>query len=184
MGSAATYSSRLRTLKAWFKITSRVNSRIAVLVLVTRFLMSAGFLLAFTGIAKLVSSAGGAPILRMPDPILAIPFRYVLLIVGIVEVAIGCLCICDKRIILHAAALVWLTTSFLVYRVGLYWVGYQNPCSCLGNLTDALHIPPSTAELIMKLVLVYLLSGSYASVFCLLKWRVKAGVRVKTALHA
>jgi hypothetical protein len=42
-------------------------------------------------------------------------------------------------------------------------------CPCLGNLTDALHITPQTADTAMKIILTYLLIGSYASLFWL--WR-------------
>jgi len=39
----------------------------------------------------------------------------------------------------------------------------------MGNLTDALHIPPQIADTAMKIILAYLLIGSYASLFWL--WR-------------
>jgi hypothetical protein len=39
------------------------------------------------------------------------------------------------------------------------------PCKCLGNLTDAIHIPPQTAESVMKITLAYLLVGSYVTLF-------------------
>jgi hypothetical protein len=48
-------------------------------------------------------------------------------------------------------------------------MGYHKPCNCLGNLTDALHIPLQTADTAMKIVLGYLLIGSYAILFWL--WR-------------
>jgi hypothetical protein len=41
-------------------------------------------------------------------------------------------------------------------------VGYRKPYGCLGNLTDALHIPPHTGDVAMKSILAYLLIGSYA----------------------
>jgi len=42
-------------------------------------------------------------------------------------------------------------------------MGWHRPCGCLGNLTDLdlLGISPHTADTIMKLVLAYLLVGSY-----------------------
>jgi hypothetical protein len=41
----------------------------------------------------------------------------------------------------------------------------------MGNLTDALHIPPQTADTAMKIILAYLLLGSYGTLFWL--WRQK-----------
>jgi hypothetical protein len=50
-------------------------------------------------------------------------------------------------------------------------MNWHRPCNCLGNLTDALHISPQTADNIMKLLLAYLLIGSYGLMF----WRWKQG---------
>lgn len=138
------------------------------------FLRSASALLVVAAIAKLVSSAGSARIMQNPDPILAIPFRHVFWIVGGIELVIAMVCIFDKRIEIKAGLVAWLATSFLVYRIGLILVGYHKPCSCLGNLTDALHIPPQTADMAMKIILAYLLIGSYASLFWLWRQRKKA----------
>jgi len=41
----------------------------------------------------------------------------------------------------------------------------------VGNLTDALHIPPQAADIAMKIILAYLFVGSYATLFWL--WRQK-----------
>ena len=49
----------------------------------------------------------------------------------------------------------------------------------MGNLTDALHIPPQTADTAMKIILAYLLIGSYASLFWLWRQRGKAGGRMQ-----
>jgi hypothetical protein len=56
-----------------------------------------------------------------------------------------------------------------MYRLGLWWMDWKKPCSCLGNLTDALHISPQTADNITKVLLAYLLIGSYG----LLLWQWK-----------
>jgi hypothetical protein len=89
--------------------------------------------------------------------------------VGGIEVAVALVCIFSKRTWLPAGLVAWLATGFLAYRIGLVAVGYHRPCSCMGNLTDALHIPPQTADTAMKIILAYLLIGSYASLFWL--WR-------------
>ena len=62
-----------------------------------------------------------------------------------------------------------LAMNFALYRFAVYWQGYHSACKCWGNLTDALHIPPQTADMAMKIILAYLLIGSYASLFWL--WR-------------
>ena len=137
------------------------------------FFFSSGMLLSITAIAKFVSAGGGAHILQTSDPIFFIPLHAVLWIVGLIELYIAMICFFGKRLSLQAGLVAWLATSFLLYRIGLVLVGYRKPCSCLGNLTDALHIPPQTADTAMKIILAYLLLGSYATLFWLWRQRKK-----------
>ena len=130
------------------------------------FLYSAAVILLLTGMAKTVSSAGSAKILLHHDPLTGLQFGNLFRIVGCIEVVVALVCFFRKRIWFPTGLIAWLATSFVTYRFGLIWVGYQKPCSCLGNLTDVLHIPPQTADTVMKIILAYLLIGSYAILFC------------------
>jgi hypothetical protein len=49
---------------------------------------------------------------------------------------------------------------------------YHKPCPCLGNLTDALHISPQTDNPLVKIILGYLLIGSYTTLFWLW-WQIR-----------
>ena len=80
---------------------------------------------------------------------------------------IALVCFFSKRQTLALGLVAWMSTNFVVYRLGLWWMDWKKPCNCLGNLTDALHISPQTADNIMKVILAYLLIGSYG----LLIWR-------------
>ena len=131
------------------------------------FVASAGTVLTTTGIAKVWSAFGQAKLLAVADPITGIKFGPLLLAVGIAEILIALVCFFSKRQTLALGLVCWLATNFLVYRLGLWWMGWHRPCSCLGSLTDALHISPQLADNIMKVVLAYLLLGSY----CLLAWQ-------------
>jgi hypothetical protein len=133
------------------------------------FVLSASVLLLATSLAKFISASGNARILQTTDPIFSIPFRHVFWIVGLIEFIIALVCFFGKRIELKAGLLALLTTNFLIYRFGLVEIGYNKPCSCLGNLTDALHIPPQAADMALKIILAYLLIGSYATLFWV--WR-------------
>jgi hypothetical protein len=134
-----------------------------------RFLYSAAVVLLLTAAAKFVSSFGHGTILQTRDPLTGFQFQDLFRMVGGIEVAVALVCIFSKRTWLPAGLVAWLATGFLAYRIGLVAVGYHRPCSCMGNLTDALHIPPQTADTAMKIILAYLLIGSYASLFWL--WR-------------
>jgi hypothetical protein len=146
------------------------------------FLYSAAVILMLTATAKFISSAGSARILLDHDPLTDFEFRNLFRIVGGIEVAVALACFFGKRTWLAAGFLAWLATSFLAYRLGLSWIGYEKPCSCMGNLTDAIHIPPQTADIAMKIILAYLLIGSYTTLFWF--WRHRTGIYALQAVDA
>jgi hypothetical protein len=129
------------------------------------FLRSAGLILVILGGAKIWSALGTAEILRVSDSMVGLQFRYFLLGVGCVELIIALACLIRPR----ESALFWLTcfsTALLVYRAGLFWIGWKGPCACMGNLTEALHLSPQAAENIVRVVLAYLLVGCYTLLAC------------------
>jgi hypothetical protein len=103
------------------------------------------------------------------DPIFGVQFGQLFLVVGPAEIVIALVCFFGKRQTLSLLLVAWLSTGFALYRLGLWWVGWKKPCSCLGNLTDALHISPQVADNIMKVLLAYLIIGSYG--FLIWRWR-------------
>ncbi len=125
------------------------------------FILSAGAILAITGIAKIWSGLGNSKFLAVVDPIIGIKFGQLMLAVATVEISIALICFFNKKQTMVLALVAWLSTTFLFYRIGMWWMNWKSPCGCLGNLTDALHISPQTADGIMKAVLAYLLIGSY-----------------------
>jgi len=131
----------------------------------------AGVFLLVTAIAKLISATGKAEVLKVPDPILMLSSRVVFLSVGAIELIIAGICFFSRRLVIQAGLVAWIATSFFFYRLGLIGMGYHKPCKCLGNLTDALHIPPETADTVMRIVLTYLLFSSYAILFLLFRQR-------------
>jgi len=114
---------------------------------------------------KGVSAFGSARLLNSPDPISGISFRYLLMGVGILELAASLACFTLKKTSIKLFITAWMSTGFLVYRIGLWWVGWEHTCPCLGTLTDAIHLPPALADMISRVLLAYLLIGSYALLF-------------------
>jgi len=129
------------------------------------FASVAGSLLVITEMAKLASATGSERVLEAQDPILLIPFRWLFVIVGVIELILGFVCLLGNRILLQARLLAWLSTSFAIYRLGLRTIGFRGPCHCLGNLTAAFHVSPRTADSMMILILAYILIGSYVTLF-------------------
>lgn len=133
------------------------------------FISSAGVLLLTTAVAKLISAAGNALVLKVYDPVLLIPLRYLLLIAGIFELMVALFCFFGRRTGAQACVIAWLATNFLVYRIAFILGGYRKPCPCLGDLAQAIHIPQRIADTVTSVVLAYLLVASYAALFWL--WR-------------
>ncbi len=133
------------------------------------FVLTAGGVLALTGVAKIWTGLGDSKFLAVLDPILGIKFGPLMLAVGVAEIAVALVCFLSKSRALALGLVAWLATNFLVYRLGLWWMDWHRPCNCLGNLTDALHISPQMADNVMKVILAYLVFGSYAVVIW--RWR-------------
>jgi hypothetical protein len=133
------------------------------------FSASAVVFLIVTGAAKVWTAFGNVKLLTVADPIVGISFKHLMLVVGLAEIVIALVCFFSKRQTLALALVAWLATNFVVYRFSLSWIGWKKPCNCLGNLTDALHISPQAADNIMKVVLAYLLIGSYG--LLIWQWR-------------
>jgi len=129
------------------------------------FMLASGALLAITSLAKIISAFGITGMLDKSDPILGVHFRTLLWLAGALELMAAYICFFSKQIITQVVMIAWLSTMFLTYRLGLLLIHYHSPCPCLGNLTDAIHISPQTADTAMKIGLAYLLVGSYGILF-------------------
>ncbi len=142
--------------------------------IISYYFYSAGALLLITATAKIITCFAGIPLLQMPDPIMLIPYRILFLLVGTLELVIAWVCLWRNKTALKAQLVAWLATCFIAYRLGLFLFDHLRPCPCLGNLTDALHISPQTGDVAMKIILAYLLIGSYATLFWLWRQRKRA----------
>jgi hypothetical protein len=143
--------------------------------IIRSFFSLAAIFLFLTGVAKIWSAFGAAKILTTHDMIFGVQFRILFFTVGLIELFVGWACLDFlRRKTFSAIILAGFATNLLMYRIGLSILHWQRPCHCLGNLTDALHIPPQIAEISMKIILAYLLIGSYATLFWL--WRQKRQV--------
>jgi hypothetical protein len=138
-------------------------------ILMDMFLKGTGGALALTGLAKTLSAIGSARALDTADPLIGLSFRQVLLLVGLAELLIAFFCLFTNRRALSLWLVAWLSSGFLVYRLGLWFIGWHHPCACMGDLAGVLHLSDHAADNVMKGVLAYLLIGSYA--ILLWEWR-------------
>jgi hypothetical protein len=125
---------------------------------------ASGTLLILTGLAKVISSSGNAPILLESDPIFHLGFRGLFLITGAVEMVVGIFSVTaggDKWLVTRLILLASMASSFCAYRVGTWWIHYYRPCPCLGILTSKIHLSSELADTISRSVAFFILATSY-----------------------
>jgi hypothetical protein len=125
------------------------------------FVKSAICIFVVTAVAKLAMALGGVKVLEQPDPVLGfVSIRQVLVCAAIVETAVA-IFVARAQVVFALGSVAWLATTFLVYRLLLWALDFHGYCSCLGKLSDILHLRPKTADFSAKSVMIYLLIGSY-----------------------
>src|SRR5438105_11942372 len=120
------------------------------------FLILSAFLLILTAVAKLVSSAGSAPILEQPEAIFKMNYRHLFWAVAGCELAVAGVCLLARHPGLPATLLALLSTYFLIYRLSIHRLGIHY-CSCLGSLTESLPFSKHSIDLALRLVLAFFL---------------------------
>ena len=125
-----------------------------------RYFQGAAAILLLTGLAKLFSSLGTAEIFEVLDPVFILKFRYVLVGVGLVELAVATVLLCGLHWELKALLTLWIGGSFAIYRVGLVMLDFDAPCPCVGSVAKSLGVSEKVTRLGTASAMLYLLVGS------------------------
>lgn len=124
------------------------------------FILSAGTVLLMAALIRFLIACGDAQVLALPDPLLGIPLRLSILLVGGLELLVACVCLFGKKINLQIGWLCWLATNYLVLQVGLFWMKIHPQGTGIGSLTDPLHLTRGWTGLLIMAVPIYLVVGS------------------------
>jgi hypothetical protein len=125
-------------------------------------LSSCGGILLLTGAAKLWSVISKEPVLESVDPVFGLTLRELFTYAGVIEAMVGLHCLLSVRLQRSAALVFWLSGVFVLYRIGLSWLGSDEPCGCLGALSFRWGLTPAGVDTVMKIVLGCMVSGSGA----------------------
>jgi hypothetical protein len=131
--------------------------------LIRPFIHSAGGILLAAALIRFFIATGHSPVLALPDPMLGISLRFALLIAGGIELTFALFCLFGSNIRLQTGLLAWLSTCFMMFWLGLFWMHCHLQGTCLGSLNDPLHLSRGMAGTIMAFMPLYLLLGSYAA---------------------
>jgi len=127
------------------------------------FILPAGFILLVAALSRFLIVFGNAQVMMLAEPMLGIPLRYAVLLVGGFELAVAYICLFGKRASLQIGLLAWLATNYAVYRIALFTMGYHHQATAIGSLTDPLHMSRGLAGITVGLIPAFLLLGSYAA---------------------
>jgi hypothetical protein len=120
-------------------------------------------ILLLMGAAKIVDVLNGPRALLSTDPLFGIGYGRLMLIAAVIEigVALACLRIKEEN---RVVCILVLASALAAYRLGLWMVDWQQPCSCMGRLSDGLNISPETAGRISLVILAYFLVFGYINI--------------------
>jgi len=143
------------------------------------FIYSAGAILLFAALERFLVAAGQVPVLALPEPVMGSPLHYAVLLVGMFELAVALICFFGRQTGLQLGWLAWLATNYAVYRIGLFMMHCHQQATCIGSLTDPLHLSGGVTGFMLGLFPIYLLLGSYAAMI----WLWWASRRAKAAKY-
>ena len=125
---------------------------------------AAGVLFVVVGLAKVASVFGGAELLGKPDPVFGFMWRELMVVAGLVEIAVGLVCLLGKSRLFRAGSLLFLGSGLLMYR-GMYWgAGAEGACPCWGGLLEQVRTDHGKENWMAASILVYILLAGFAGV--------------------
>jgi rRNA maturation protein Nop10 len=104
------------------------------------FALIAGTLLLASALGSCLIATGDSQLLTLPDPLLGIRLRLVVLALGLGEMLVALICLFGKPRVIQLVLVAWLTMNWAVYRLGLVWTNSDVRGSALGRLTDPLRL--------------------------------------------
>jgi hypothetical protein len=123
------------------------------------FAYSAGALLSIIAIALFISNAATSGLLLPRDPLLMVPMRFLLCMVGSGAALLAVYCLFGQNHRWQCAAVAWSAVNFWIYRLFLLYGGFPRFHGFTGNVPNVFHIPPGAADIMASIIFGYLLLG-------------------------
>jgi len=124
---------------------------------------SAGGLLVGAALTRFLIVLSAAQSLALPDPVVGIPLRLVVVLAGVVELAAAWFCLSGRQRRLQVGLLFWLATNLVVFHAGLFWMKIHPQGTFLGRLTDPLQLAGTITGLVVFWLPVAFVLASYAA---------------------
>jgi len=125
------------------------------------FVSVGGAVLLGAGLTRVLVLLGRSPMLTEPEPVLGVSLRIAVLLVGVLELGFGLYGLFGRRLRWQLSLMLWLLLNYVVYRVGLVFMGCHPEWTCIGSLSDPLRLGRGTAGFITAYAMPgFLLVGS------------------------
>jgi hypothetical protein len=121
------------------------------------FVLAAGAILVFMGGSQILGGLANVQLLEMSDPIFGLPFRDLMLFLGAAELLIAFPCLFTNKRTLSLSLVAWLSANFIVYRIGLWSMGWHHSC---GFLIAPLGLSLASTDIVFSLSSIFLFVGS------------------------
>ena len=131
------------------------------------FLLCAGGILLMAALTRLLIASGNMQALALPDPLLGVPLRYTMVIVGALELVVALICLFGRRVGLQIGWLAWLGTNYVVVWIGLLAMHIHPQATGIGIFTDPLQIHRGLTGCVFAIVPFFLALGSYTATISL-----------------
>lgn len=106
------------------------------------FISSAAMILFFTGAVKIVSAASGGRTVEVFDPVFGLRLKALFWIVGGLEILVATACIIVKEERKTLKYIGCLSLAFVLYRLGLIWIGHRRYVIALAIWLSFGNFPP------------------------------------------
>jgi hypothetical protein len=125
---------------------------------------SAGVLLLAAALVLFISVWAGTRLIHPHEPLFGMSLPGFFCIVGGFELAVATICLFGQNTFLQAVLVLWLAMNFAAYQAGLWWMGVNGGYKgYLGDVSAAFGISAGTADMLLKILVLYLLVGSLFS---------------------
>jgi hypothetical protein len=122
------------------------------------FTLLGALMLVFLGSSEVIGAFGKIQMLDAPDPLLGLVVRRLLLLYGVGQLVAAAFILFTSRRILGLALTGWLAAIFLVYRIGLWSIGWHDSS---GLIIAPLGFSISNMDLLSIFLSIYLVATCY-----------------------
>lgn len=126
----------------------------------THFVLSGGAILAFIGGGFVLEFFEKNQSLDITDPAFGIPFRFVTLLFGLLQLVASGFCLFTTRRTLSIWLVLWVVNSLLIYRLGMWWMNWSHPHAVVSPLAERFYLSVVMADTVMAVAAAYLSVGA------------------------